>query len=80
MLLVGGYTNMDYLPSKKKFVTRSFDDLWQLCVDEPGGFFEAGDFEKDARTAEAGPWQRCFACNSVGQWKKCGGRCCFYYA
>ena len=71
--LVGGYTNSDYVPSKKKFISRSFDDLWQLCIDEPGGFFEASDFEMDARTAQAGPWQRCFACSSIGQWRKCGG-------
>ena len=71
--LVGGYTNLDWVPSRKKFVTRSFDDLWQLCIDEPGGYFEVGDFENDAKTAQAGPWQRCFACSSVGQWRKCGG-------
>jgi hypothetical protein len=67
---------MDYIPSRKKFVSRSFDDLWQLCIDEPGGFFQTGDFEKDAKTAQAGPWQRCFAYSSVGQWRKCGGTCC----
>lgn len=73
--LVGEYTNVDYVPSRKKFISRSFDDLWQMCIDKPGGFFDVGDFEKDAKTAQTVPWQRCLACSSIGQWRKCGGAC-----
>ena len=47
--------------------------MWQLCLDEPGGYFEGVDLDEEARTAKAGPWQRCFACGCAGPWKKCGG-------
>lgn len=59
--------------SRKGTVSRSFGDLWQLCIDQPGGFFEGVDLDEEARTAQAGPWQRCFTCGSAGPWKKCGG-------
>jgi len=73
MFLFGGYTNSDYVPSRKNTLSRSFGDLWQLCIDEPGGFFEDVDYDEEARTAKAGPWQRCFTCGSAGQCQKCGG-------
>lgn len=71
--LFGGYTNTDLVPSRKNYISRSFADLWQLRIDEPGGFFEEVDLEEEARTAKAGPWKRCFTCGCAGHWKKCGG-------
>ncbi|KAJ7714618.1 hypothetical protein B0H16DRAFT_1667202 [Mycena metata] len=72
--LFGGYKNTTYVPSKNggPSDSRSFVDLWQLRLDLPGGF-ERVDLEEAARTAKAGPWQRCFACGSTGPWKRCGG-------
>jgi hypothetical protein len=77
-LLLGGYTASDYIQSRKPAISRTFSDLWQLCIDEPGGYFDGIDFDEEARTAQAGPWQRCFACGCAGPWKKCGGQCCFF--
>lgn len=74
VFLFGEYTATDYIRSRKGTVSRSFGDLWQLCINEPGGYFEGVDLVDEARTAQAGPWQRCFACGSAGQWKKCGGK------
>lgn len=71
--LFGGYTNAQFVPQKKDVVMRSFNDLWQLRLDLPGGFFDGVDLEEEARTAKAGPWQRCFNCGSAGPWRKCGG-------
>ncbi|KAJ7432153.1 hypothetical protein FB451DRAFT_1197227 [Mycena latifolia] len=78
VFLFGGYTNNDYVPSRNAATTsstRSFMDLWQLRLDLPGGFFDDVNLEEEARTAQAGPWQRCFACGSAGPWKRCGGSC-----
>jgi len=72
--LFGGFTNRDFVPSRADYVTRSFGDVWQLKLDMPGGFFEGVDIEEEARTAKAGPWQRCFNCGDTGPWKKCGGQ------
>lgn len=52
---------------------RSYADLWQLRLDLPGGDFDKVNLEEEARTAKAGPWQRCFTCGTAGPWKKCGG-------
>jgi hypothetical protein len=76
--LFGGFTNNDYIPSRKTVVSRSFGDLWELRVDMPGGHFEGVDVEDEGRTAQMGPWQRCFACGSAGPWRKCGGGCYFW--
>jgi hypothetical protein len=74
--LFGGYTGRFLIPSGPNDVIGTFSDLWQLCIDEPGGFFEGVDYEDESRTAKPGPWQRCFACGSVGPFaKKCGGTC-----
>ncbi|RDB31086.1 hypothetical protein Hypma_000053 [Hypsizygus marmoreus] len=75
--LFSGYTNMEFIHCGEEplMKTRTFVDLWQLRMDVPGGFFEGVDMEEEARTAKAGPWQRCFFCGSAGQWKKCGGTC-----
>ncbi|KZV74314.1 hypothetical protein PENSPDRAFT_601658 [Peniophora sp. CONT] len=73
--MFGGYTNSQFVPDKKNFISRSFGDLWQLRLDIPGGDFEGVDVEEEARTAKQGPWQRCYACGSTGPWKKCGGSC-----
>ncbi|KAJ7131069.1 hypothetical protein C8R44DRAFT_55384 [Mycena epipterygia] len=78
IFLFGGYKNTTYVKSKNKAgnnSVRSFMDLWQLRLDMPGGFFEGVDLEEEARTAQAGPWQRCFTCSSTGPWKRCGGTC-----
>ena len=72
--LVGGYTNLQWIQSRKKHVSKSFDDIWQLCVDEQGGYYVGTEFETEAKTAQAGPWKRCLACGSVGKTQKCGGR------
>jgi hypothetical protein len=71
--LFGGYTNTDLVPSRKDYISRSFGDVWQLRVDEPGGYFDGVNLEEEARTAKIGPWQRCFTCGDTGPWKKCGG-------
>ncbi|KAF8883072.1 hypothetical protein CPB84DRAFT_1713436 [Gymnopilus junonius] len=73
--LFGGFTNNDYVPERKTGITRSFGDLWELRIDLPGGHFEGVDVEDEARTAQLGPWQRCFTCGSAGPWRKCGGAC-----
>ncbi|KAF9029470.1 hypothetical protein BDZ89DRAFT_1065434 [Hymenopellis radicata] len=73
--LFSGYTNSQFVPGQKHLISRSFSDVWQLRVDIEGGCFEGVNVEEEARTAKAGPWQRCFACGSAGLWKKCGGSC-----
>ncbi|KAJ7483476.1 hypothetical protein FB451DRAFT_107014 [Mycena latifolia] len=73
--LFGGWTNTQYVPTRTKLVSRSFGDLWELRMDEAGGHFEEVDVEEEARSAKAGPWQRCFSCAAAGPWKKCGGSC-----
>ncbi|KAI0314163.1 hypothetical protein OF83DRAFT_1064292 [Amylostereum chailletii] len=75
IFLFGGYTNSQYVPGKDVMASRSFSDIWQLKLDVEGGFFEGVDLEEEARTATAGPWQRCYTCGDVGPWKKCGGTC-----
>jgi hypothetical protein len=75
--LFGGFTNHDFVPGRKDYITKSFGDIWQLRIDEPGGCFEGVDLEEEARTAKAGPWQRCFSCGDAGPWKKCGGQLLF---
>ncbi|KIJ53308.1 hypothetical protein M422DRAFT_155475 [Sphaerobolus stellatus SS14] len=72
--LFGGYTNSEFIYSRHH-IARSFGDLWQLRVDMDGGFYEEVDPEEEARTAKAGPWQRCFNCGAAGYYKKCGGAC-----
>ncbi|KAJ7478903.1 hypothetical protein FB451DRAFT_1131191 [Mycena latifolia] len=75
--LFGGYKNTTYVRSKNAAPTgaRCFVDLWQLRLDVPGGCFEGVDLTEEARTAAAGPWQRCFSCGTTGPWKRCGGAC-----
>ncbi|KAF7341354.1 hypothetical protein MVEN_01871900 [Mycena venus] len=73
--MFGGFTNNQYIPTRTKLISRSFGDLWELRIDEPGGHFEEVDVEEEARSARAGPWQRCFSCAAAGPWKKCGGTC-----
>ncbi|THH26623.1 hypothetical protein EUX98_g7570 [Antrodiella citrinella] len=84
VFLFGGYTNSQFVRDKKNAIARSFADVWWLRMDvsdlEGGtksnaGYFEGVDLEEEARTAKAGPWQRCFNCGSAGPWKKCGGSC-----
>ncbi|KAG5651275.1 hypothetical protein H0H81_009241, partial [Sphagnurus paluster] len=70
--LFGGFTNTDFVPSSRSYISRSFGDVWQLMVDVPGGCFEDVNWEEEARTAKAGPWQRCFNCKDAGRWRKCG--------
>ncbi|KAJ7141748.1 hypothetical protein C8R43DRAFT_587530 [Mycena crocata] len=73
--LFGGWTNVQYVPTRTSLVSRSFGDLWELRMDEHGGHFNEVDVEEEARSARAGPWQRCFSCAAAGPWKKCGGSC-----
>ncbi|KAF9524626.1 hypothetical protein CPB83DRAFT_861014 [Crepidotus variabilis] len=79
--LYGGFSNNDYVPSRVSAISRSFGDVWELRIDVPQGGFTADDgsskvdFEAERRSARVGPWQRCFACGSAGEWKKCGGSC-----
>ncbi|KAF8804273.1 hypothetical protein BYT27DRAFT_6702741, partial [Phlegmacium glaucopus] len=47
----------------------------ELRIDLPGGHFEGVNIKDEERTAQLGPWQRCFTCGSAGQWQKCGGSC-----
>ncbi|KAJ6490523.1 hypothetical protein DFH09DRAFT_1105136 [Mycena vulgaris] len=69
----GGFTNNQYTPTRTKLILRSFGDLWELRIDEPGGHFEEVGVEEEPRSARAGPRQRCFSCAAAGPWKKCGG-------
>jgi hypothetical protein len=71
--LFGGYTNTDYIPSRRTHISRSFGDLWELRIDVDGGHFEGVDLDEEKRTARAGPWQRCFTCGGSGPWKRCSG-------
>ncbi|TFK44026.1 hypothetical protein BDQ12DRAFT_701677 [Crucibulum laeve] len=73
--LFGGFTNNDYVPSRKSVISRSFGDLWELRINLEGGNFESVALDDEARTAQLGPWQRCFTCGCAGPWKKCGGTC-----
>ncbi|KDR73274.1 hypothetical protein GALMADRAFT_72626 [Galerina marginata CBS 339.88] len=74
--LFSGYFEQEFIPSLAiKGDVKCFSDIWQLRVDLPGGDFVGIDVEEEARTAKAGPWQRCFSCGSVGSWKKCNGAC-----
>ncbi|KAJ7105881.1 hypothetical protein C8R44DRAFT_681315 [Mycena epipterygia] len=73
--LFGGFTNNQYIPTRTKLFSRSFGDLWELRIDEAGGHFEEVNVEEEARSAKAGPWQRCFSCAAAGPWRKCGGSC-----
>jgi len=77
MYLYGGFTSSDFISSRKAFTTRSFGDLWQLRMDVEGegGDFSDVDIEDERRTAQAGPWQRCFMCGNAGRWRKCSGSC-----
>jgi Galactose oxidase, central domain len=73
--LFGGYTGRGLSPSGSSGMIGTFGDIWQLRIDEPGGYFEGVDFEEESRTARPGPWQRCFTCACVGPFaKKCGGK------
>ncbi|KAG2012223.1 hypothetical protein CC2G_012258 [Coprinopsis cinerea AmutBmut pab1-1] len=76
MYMIGGFTNDDWMSTEQlQFKSTSFNDLWQLKVNLPGGDFEGVNIEEEWKTATAGPWRRCFACGSAGLWKKCGGSC-----
>lgn len=74
IFLFGGFTNNDYVPSRHNVISRAFGDVWELRIDLPGGHFEGVDLALEGRTAQLGPWQRCFTCGSAGPWRKCGGR------
>ncbi|TEB27444.1 hypothetical protein FA13DRAFT_1736574 [Coprinellus micaceus] len=75
--LFGGYTNTDFVPSRNSFKSRPFGDVWQLRMDVPGegGDFASVDIEEETRTANIGPWKRCFTCGNSGMWKRCSGAC-----
>jgi hypothetical protein len=73
--LFGGFANTEYVDDKKRVLTRTFADLWELRVDMPGGGFEEVNLEEEKRSASLGPWKRCFSCGSAGRWNKCGGMC-----
>ncbi|KDQ51405.1 hypothetical protein JAAARDRAFT_185207 [Jaapia argillacea MUCL 33604] len=75
IFLFGGYANSEYIAYEKELTSRTYNDLWQLKIDIPGGYFEGVDMEEESRTARAGPLQRCFTCGNTGHWKKCGGTC-----
>ncbi|KAI0628679.1 hypothetical protein C8Q77DRAFT_1220832 [Trametes polyzona] len=62
--LFGGYTNTDWIPTGKHDLTRSYGELWE---------FRGLDWEDDRRAALLGPWMSCYACRSIGVWKRCGG-------
>ncbi|KAJ6487382.1 hypothetical protein C8R47DRAFT_1276978, partial [Mycena vitilis] len=75
MYVFGGFTNNQYIPTRPNLLSRSFADLFELRIDEPGGHFEEVNVEEEVRSAKAGPWQRCFSCAAAGPWRKCGGTC-----
>ena len=63
------------IPSKHA-AQRTFNDVWQLTLDMPGGFLNEAEMRADEEAPRMGPWLRCFTCGSVGRdWKKCGGTC-----
>jgi hypothetical protein len=49
MYLFGGYVNTDWIPSGKEESSRTFCDLWQLCIDVPGVCFEDVDVVERGR-------------------------------
>ena len=68
--------NVEYHMPKKAGTTRSYNDLWQLKLDIPGGLMTEEDREIDFRTETVGPWKRCYYCGDVGvDYKKCAGTC-----
>ncbi|KAJ7628143.1 hypothetical protein DFH06DRAFT_1284884 [Mycena polygramma] len=73
--LFGGWANNQYIPTRTQLLSRSFADLHELRLDMPEGHFDEVDFAEEARSARAGPWQRCFTCGAAGPWRKCGGSC-----
>ncbi|KAJ7802829.1 hypothetical protein B0H14DRAFT_3884360 [Mycena olivaceomarginata] len=55
IFLFSGYKNNVYVPSRNRAPdssARSFNDLWQLRLDFPGGFFDGVNLEEEARTAQ----------------------------
>ncbi|KZV99080.1 hypothetical protein EXIGLDRAFT_606252 [Exidia glandulosa HHB12029] len=73
--LFGGSCNSNFVPSKTA-VMRTYNDLWQLKIDMPGGHWDPKDLERDTRMERIGPWTRCYACGSCGiDLQKCGGTC-----
>lgn len=59
-----GYVSpMIYIKKSMRSITSSFDDVWEPCIDLPGGHFEL----KEAMA------QRCLTCRCAGTWKICGG-------
>lgn len=83
-----GYSNAEFCPSKNQQVralthgvqrasrlhwqVRTYNDLWQLKIDMPGGNWKPKDLERDIRMERMGPWSRCFTCGVCDiSWQKC---------
>ncbi|KAL1686502.1 hypothetical protein GGG16DRAFT_117825 [Schizophyllum commune] len=77
LYMFGGFANSDYVPVRGNMWSRTYGDLWKLVIAPPGKDLEGVNVEEEARTARAGPWQRCFTCGAAGQWRKCGGEALF---
>ncbi|TRM62012.1 hypothetical protein BD626DRAFT_404787 [Schizophyllum amplum] len=75
LYMFGGFANSDYVPVHGTMWSRTYGDLWKLTIAPPGKTLPGVNMAEEARTARAGPWQRCFTCGAAGNWRKCGGSC-----
>lgn len=58
--------------SRLHWQVRTYNDLWQLKIDMPGGNWKPKDLERDIRMERMGPWSRCFTCGVCDiSWQKC---------
>ncbi|KAF9455731.1 hypothetical protein BDZ94DRAFT_1179317 [Collybia nuda] len=70
--LYGGKITNEYIYSRR--VSHAFGDLWQLQLTPSRAQPEEAKTD-GGRQVEPELVRRCFACGSVGSWKKCGGSC-----
>lgn len=79
MMLIYKDVDTQFTPSGRRAIAQSFNDLWELCVDVPGGGFTDDDLTAwnalDLRLSPLGPWRQCFTCGSIGNWRECLGTC-----
>jgi len=53
VLLFGGYTDNNFVPSRNR-VTRAFNDIWHLRIDMQGGVLRGGGFRGGFEDGEGG--------------------------
>lgn len=79
MIVLCADIDTSFTPGTRASAAQSFDDLWELCVDIPGGGFTDSDRAAwnayDLRFSQLGPWRQCFTCGSIGRLRECLGTC-----